>query len=204
MLRVIAIASLLILAACSGDKKSATVTVPPAANTWTLQASPYPVVLMPLGSGGVQFDFPPQDGVHYLVQGRDVPMAGAITIEYEVEMSGGARLVGPPDPKNTCDWPAHFSLYVQRQGDQGTASYAVFRWFSTFQTITPGAHRIVVPLTTEHFSDVFAGRDAGAFEVALRAPQAVGLTFGAGCFAGHGLYAVGGVVRFYVRSFIVG
>lgn len=199
----IAAAAALLLAACK-DEKRGSVAVPPPASTWTFQASPYPIALTPYGVGGVYFDFPPQDGAHYLVQGRTAPMSGSITIEYEVAWSDGAQLVGPPDPKNNCDWPAHFSLYVQRQGDQGTASYQAFRWFSTFQTIRPGSYTLTLPLTTEHFSDVFSGRDQGALDAALAQPQAVGLTFGVGCFAGHGVYALGGQVRFVIKSFTIG
>lgn len=192
------------LAGCGGGGSGPTAAPPPPNTGWQFQYSPGMSQPILDGQGGVYFDFPAQDGVHYLVQGRTAPMSGAIRANIEVTMSPGAVLAGPPDPKNTCPPAPHFGFYFQRVGDNVTdASKRQYRWFGPMTTIEPGTKSIVVTLTVDQWGDVFGGHDPAGFTAALAQPQAVGFTFGHGCFAGHGLFVTGGSARFHIKSFTV-
>jgi len=41
------------------------------------------------------------------------------------------------------------------------------------------------------------------FAAALADPMTIGLTFGGGCFFGHGVYIDGGTARFILTSYVV-
>lgn len=203
-MRILAILLPLLLAACGGGGSNPTMPPPPPSSGWVFQYSPGMVAPSPDGGGGVLFDFPAQDGVHYLVIGRTAPMTGAIYMDYEVTLSQGATLVGPADPTNNCPPLPHFSLYFQRQGDDVTnAAFQSYRWFGAFNNIVAGRTNLTVPLVGTLWTNVFGRQDAAGFAAALANPQVVGMTFGAGCFAGHGLFVTGGTARFHIRSFSV-
>lgn len=197
-------AAILLLAACDGGGSNPTAPPPPAMSMWIFQYSPGMSQPNPDGQGGVWFNFPPQDGVHYMVQGRTAPLSGSIRADIDVTISPGATLTGPLDPKNTCPPVAHFDFYFQRVGDDVTdASKRQYRWFGGRTIIEPGIKSIVLPLTVDKWGDVFGGHDPAGFAAALAQPQVVGLTFGHGCFAGHGLFVTGGTAKFHLRSFAI-
>lgn len=209
MRRLLLLITAVLLAACDAGGKTA--PPPPPGSGWRFQYSPGMSAPIADGQGGVYFDFPSRDGVHYLVQGRTAPLSGAVRAEIEVTMSPGAVLTGPPDPKNTCPPTPHFSFYFQRVGDDVTdARKRQYRWFSPYITIEPAAQSLVVPLTVDQgWIDVFGNGNltqdaiAAGFVSALAQPQAVGMTFGHGCFAGHGLFMGSGTARFHIKSFSV-
>lgn len=198
-----AIVLLFLLAACGGGGSSnPTLPPPPPSSGWVFQYSPGMSQPIPDGQGGAFFDFPSQDGVHYLVISRTAPMSGSITMDYEVTLNG--TLVGPPDPTNNCPPIPHFSMYFQRAGDDITnAAFRAYRWFSAFNNIVAGRNIVTVPLVSTSWTDVFGGSTSEGFAAAAGNPQVVGLVFGAGCFAGHGLFVTGGSARFHIHSFSV-
>jgi hypothetical protein len=128
-----------------------------------------------------------------------------MALRADVIISAGAKLIGPPEPKNTCPDPPHLSLYFQGRGDDFTAGKPNHRWWAPFGfvTIKPGSLDVTVPLSADLWTQVFGRHDPQAFGQAIAQPQAIGLTFGAGCFAGHGLFVTGGTARFHIRSFTV-
>jgi hypothetical protein len=200
---ILALVAALLLSACNENGGSLMPT--PPASTWVFQFSPnMPKTPTPNGSGGVFFDFPSVDGVHYLVRGHSSPLSGTMSMQIEVISTGNPTFVSG-DPKSTaCPTPAAATLYFQRVGDRGTAKYKFYRWFASERyEIKPGIGTYSVPLTVDRWGSVFAEQDAGQFAAALASPMAIGATFGKGCFAGHGIYVTGGAVRMYIRSFTV-
>lgn len=202
------------LAGCSNDSGSGGggggTSVPPVPpdGVWAFQYSPGMLSPAPNGAGGYAFTFPylvyRETGVHYLVQGRHAPLTGSTAIVLDYEVTGEATFISSDPASNACPGPAHFQLYIQRAGYQPTAAYQWFAWFHVPRNdLTPGRRRAVAPLTVDQWANVFAQQDATQFAMTLAQPQAVGMTFGKGCFAGHGVYVTGGSVTFTIHSFEV-
>lgn len=73
-------------------------------------------------------------------------------------------------------------------------------------TLQNSASGVVVtaPLTADQWSDVngqLGSANTAAFADALSNVGAVGMTFGGGCFYGHGVYLDSGSVTFVVTKF---
>lgn len=82
--------------------------------------------------------------------------------------------------------------FFEQAGDNYTQE--TFRWWGNpIEFVLPASNAVVditVPLTPDQWSDVYGviGTNALAgFQAALKNTQNVGMTFGGGCFAGHGL-----------------
>ena len=202
------LALLLLLAACNEDTVP---NIPPTAgsNPWVFQYSPN----MPQqpavdgAAGSYQFAFPAADGVHYLVQKRTLPIVGDMFIDLEIV--GGGVLFGSDAAGQACGGPAHMGLYFQRLGDNFGGDQPNGRWFSTqrYDLSQIGSGSLAVPMDPAQWGNVFGklGDDIStgmgtAFKETAAQPQAMGLTFGRGCFAGHGIYAQG-QVTFKIRDF---
>lgn len=186
-----------------------------APSAWAFQYSPG-LTAPNAAPQGFQFNFPVYDhqpttdcaaatcpSVHYLTTS-----AGARIVSSSVRLAATIATVGDPvfqyklKPDNICDAPAAAALYFQRAGDNmsGAGAYEFYRWFSTDITIvlTPGAFAIELPLKpTSVWVSVFGrkGDDkdpavAAGFISALANVDRIGMTFGGGCFKGHGVNPV--------------
>jgi len=112
---------------------------------------------------------------------------------------------------NTCATPATVRLFLERKNDDLSEEF--YRWWA--HTIsyelqaTPGNITLTVPLTPDQWSSVY-GRtgnyDAAAlagFQDALQNLGNVGMTFGGGCFFGHGVNVSGGSARFALINYTI-
>ncbi len=112
-------------------------------------------------------------------------------------------------PDNPCAYPAHVRAYIEQKFKQDIV-YApgTYRWWSNPIAIelTYGTFTAVTSFTPDQWSDTFGERGTDAlagFAAALAHPQAVGMTFGGGCFFGHGVSVSGGTASFTLRSFTI-
>lgn len=80
---------------------------------------------------------------------------------------------------------------------------ASYRWFSRDAlTLKAGEQSMTVPLQVSSWINVNGqSSDGTGFQAAIYDPQAVGLTFGGGCFKGHGVNIDKGSARFILLSF---
>jgi hypothetical protein len=109
---------------------------------------------------------------------------------------------------NTCITPAHVRLYMERKKNPNS-EYS--RWWAnpTSYELAAGSITMTVPLTPDQWSDVngrFGNADSTAtanFRQAIQSLGSVGMTFGGGCFFGHGVNVSGGTARFTVTDFSV-
>jgi hypothetical protein len=204
------------IAACS-DPFPTPPAVPTSltAQTWNIQYSPgmpaHPVSV----NGGWYFDFPPPQcgaagvcSVHYVT----TPVKLSIRPDAQVEAILQISTTGAPvfnyrlNPNNTCDYPAHARLYLQRTGDDlsGQGEYEFYRWFSheVAYRLEPGTAHLAAALTPAQWTSVFGKKGdydvaaATGFVQALRLLGRVGFVFGGGCFYGHGVNVSGGTARF--------
>jgi hypothetical protein len=113
-------------------------------------------------------------------------------------------------PDNTCDAPANVSLYMQRVGDDLTAAKQYYRWWTvgSYQ-IKAGQHTFAAPLQPAAWLSVLGihgDKQPAEFAAAKQNLSVLGLTFGGGCFKGHGVNVKpgSGTSRFTLVSFTAG
>lgn len=130
----------------------------------------------------------------------------AISLTFKVENSDAAynAAIHSSSNNSTDTNPASFHLFLERRNDDVTdRSKAGYRQWGDVgyvfgsadnQTIT-----IVVPLTDEHWSNVF-GEHTG-LAATLNDLAYVGLTFGGHSFFGHGIQTTGGSARLVMHDY---
>ena len=158
---------------------------------------------------GWSFDFPAQDGVHYLAQPVSGYASEIARAKFRIETTGTPFFDWRTNPNNTCDNPATVRLYLQRRGDDLTAAKEFFRWWSNpvAYTLAPGAGDLVAPLEPARWSSVLGrkGTDSAAasdgFQAALADLGHIGMTFGGGCYHGHGVFVTRGSARSIATEF---
>lgn len=206
MIRALAAAVIFALAGCSGGGPKDTSAI------WAIQYSAgMPETATTQGSG-FRFDFPAAGGhVNYLVH-ENPPLVGRFAMNGEVVASADTVFRYDTNANNTCPGTANTRFYFQRRGDDmsGNGVMQYYRWWATnLLTLAPGPFSIATALEPGNWSSVFGVRgDAtpeslAAFNAAKADPIVMGLTFGGGCFAGHGVYISPGSASFAVSRFVV-
>jgi hypothetical protein len=143
--------------------------------------------------------------VHYLLTRGGGPIIGHY-IAMTVEISGSPEFRYKLRANNTCDAPASVRLLIQRKDDDYTKEF--HRWWSNPLAIKlePGRHSINVPLTPDQWSSVLGKKGNAApreFAAALNDVEYIGMTFGGGCFFGHGVNVSGDEATFTLKAFAV-
>ncbi len=221
--------SALALAGCgSGSSNNPTPPFPfptpmPGISAWTIRYSPG-MPTQPTATGsGFSFNFPtgrgcpaPRAGndptqpsfnvsacshVDYVTRGP-MPLNGSLTIDYTI--TGNNPVWGyTTAATNTGGAPPQLTLMVEHTNDQYLGN-GLWRWDSNIRTpIGPGHFHVTVPLTFSSWAAV-AGSSPGTqaqFQDVLSNLGAVGLVFGGGDSAGHGLYLTSGSATFILNSF---
>jgi hypothetical protein len=112
---------------------------------------------------------------------------------------------------NTCTTPATVRLFLERRNDDFSQEF--YRWWANPTGYdlqpTPGNVTLTVPLAPDQWSSVYGkfgnSDDASlaGFWDALANLDRVGMTFGGGCFFGHGVNVSGGSARFVLLEYTV-
>ena len=161
-------------------------------------------------SGHLMFDFPKDGSINYLYNVRPPKeINGSVSISVQITTTGPVVFNYMTEPFNTCTTPGSARPFIWANGN----SFAEFdRWWSNPGTLPlePGSATLTVRLEPDQWSSVngkFGNADAAAqagFTNALKNVSSVGLTFGGGCFFGHGINVEGGGARFAIVSYRVG
>jgi hypothetical protein len=180
---------------------------------WTLTA--FNAKGQPSNAGsGTTFTFPSAGGVTRLLTSGGAINGSSLTVTAQITTTGSPQFLPSPEPGNTCDAPATARPYFELRGwDSGQHQWDLnqeyYRWWSNPVAITLGAGTttITVPLTPESWSSVQGrfGTDnptaTQEFYNTLADVGKIGLSFGAGCFFGHGVYVSGGTATFTLQAF---
>jgi hypothetical protein len=194
-----------------GTTSSGVLSTKPEA--WVFQYSPRMFwTPMPANAGLWYFDFPDSPGsVHYLVTSySSATRPQSISMTFHMETGGPVVFHGNLSPDNDCIAPARVRLYFQKTDDDWVSDGN--RWWSnpvSAELDTSGASDVTlsVPLTPDKWSTVsgeFGNQDETTqawFFHALDKVGKVGMTFGGGCFFGHGVNISGGSARFVLTDF---
>ena len=122
------------------------------------------------------------------------------------EISGPGLFENRLEAENTCWRVSTVRLFIQRSNDDLVDDS--FRWWSNPEAIIlkEGEHTMEVPLTPDHWSNV-AGKKGDTlpkqFYAALENAGNIGMTFGGGCFFGHGVNVSGGHSTFTLKRFAI-
>ena len=200
---------------------------PPPAPRLTLTASAWnirysaglPAHPSPLaGMSGWWVNLPVAPGsLNYLTTPYTTPMPQDKSVTFTaqiVAMDGTPVFNFMLEPWNTCDYPAHVRAYFEQQAPKGcpdatyTCAPATARWWANpiAVELAVGVVTVTVPLTPEQWSDAegeIGSAQLAGFAAALGHPAAIGLTFGGGCFFGHGVNVSGGTARFILSNYVV-
>ena len=136
----------------------------------------------------------PPGSIHY-VTFRHGSLAGKrrIVMRYRLEAAPGVRVEARTAPGT----PGIITPYFQQAGDDwsGEGIFEAYRWYATFatQTITPGEHEMVAPLSGKWTAveTSSAATNPGGFAAAVANADQVGFVLGGGDGYGHGVYATG-------------
>jgi hypothetical protein len=192
------VALALLLAACNDEASPAART--PSVSYWKIAYSPNMPASMSGTEGNWYFDFPSQNGVHYIYKLAPAIKAGQ-TITMHFAITGNANFV-PTEGTAT----ARVRLFLQQRGDTLTAQEPYKRWWSLpYTELREGEFTLTVSLSPDQWSSVLGQRGAevpNEFDAAIPNLENVGFTFG-GTFAGHGVYVTGGNARFILKQYSV-
>ncbi len=135
-----------------------------------------------------------------------VPVAGikgrSITVTGRIVTSGPVQFSYRTEPANTCISPfAIAHLYIERAID--FSDYGRFWSTPLHIDLKAGAFSVTVNLNSANWTSVFGHRNAGRFADTLAHARRIGLTFGGGCFFGHGVNVRGGTARFVVTKYAI-
>jgi hypothetical protein len=124
--------------------------------------------------------------------------------------TSGAPVFNFRQTGNECTSPATARPFFW--SDSGSKWGEFQRWWSNptaYQLQAGGEHTVTVPLNPGAWSSVFGKRgdfdeaSLAGFTEAIATMKHVGVTFGGGCFFGHGVNVSGGTARFILKSYAI-
>jgi hypothetical protein len=201
-----------------------------APNFWKIYGRFVPTEYNPTAaSNGWQFSFP-LDAVHncpgaacvavgYVTTPYTLPITGrSITITYQVMATPGTVFNARTEDDNNCYnnesvLQTHFSFILARSGDAALGFPDGCRWFSPANSVlmmpTNSVASYTVSLGPSNWIGVY-GQTGNSSATALAAFKAtianmgnIGLVFGGGCFAGHGIYLDAGSATFNLLRIVI-
>jgi hypothetical protein len=178
------------------------------------------------GSGAWYFDFPTDsnypacisnpnvncNSVNYVTNSYSGSATHSVTITFQILTTGVPTFNYVMETDNTCtSTPATVRLFLERRNDD--LSQEFYRWWANPTVYdlqaTSGDVTMTVPFTPDQWSSVYGklgSQDAttlAGFQDALSNLGHVGMTFGGGCFFGHGVNISGGTARFALISYTI-
>ena len=163
---------------------------------------------------GWSFDFPRGTdckhkhdcfGVHYVTTPyrKPIPVNATLITSFQIMTQGEVRFNYRLEASNTCFSPATVRAFLQRADDDLYAASGRF-WSNPIATIlAPGNFTMAIKLHPDQWTNVEGKHDQEGFEALLGKIGNVGITFGGGCFFGHGVNVEGGSARFVMSSFAI-
>jgi hypothetical protein len=125
-----------------------------------------------------------------------------------MQVDGSATFGYQTEPFNTCVYPANARPFFW-SNNNGAGEFD--RWWANRDAfvLASGQVTLTVPLIGDRWSSVYGklgSTDAAAsagFASALSHVSSIGLTFGGGCFFGHGVYLDSGSATFTILNYSV-
>ena len=177
----------------------------PSAPTWTVESG------LPTNGNTVTFPNSGPPFLNYLTKKVNGIQTSALSINYTITTTGNPVFDYRTNTNNTCGngYPGTVRLFLQRKGDNfsGSDVYQQYRYWSVsgFAELKPGTNTITATLDPSNWTDVYGKKGSDfpdRFQAAIQNAENVGVTFGGGCFYGHGVFVTGGTATFTINSFV--
>jgi hypothetical protein len=189
----------------------AQMTLPLDRNAWLTTGWKAPRVFQ--SEGGVALNVPIHRAtrlstVNYLLTSVNRPITGsAMSVTLKVATSGDPVFNYQFESGNTCLTPATVRPYIERVNWEYGGEF--FRWWSNpvAYKLGQGTITLTVPLSPESWSSVygklgsFSPEARQGFYDALQNMGRMGLSFGGGCFFGHGVNVSNGEATFTLLNY---
>jgi hypothetical protein len=128
--------------------------------------------------------------------------SSTLTLRFHIETTGGVQFQPLLSPDNVCNSPATVRPIIQRIGDDMTLGKGPdYRFWGPPITLADGGVDVTVPLAPDQWINVNGQYSPAGFAEALAKVWRIGVTFGGGCFAGHGVNISGGTAKFTMTAF---
>ncbi len=170
-----------------------------AAAGWEIRYSTGVTLKAPALGQEFSFNFPLLPGsVHYITKPLALPAGGAASASFTITTTAEPAFDYHTAANNICANPAAVRLFLQRQGDDmsGKGDYEFYRWWSnTGAVLKQGSATLTVALEPSLWTSVYGRKgdaNPAAFADAMAHLGNVGVTFGGGCFYGHGVRILNG------------
>ena len=175
------------------------------------------------GPGTWYFDFPVDpnypaciasqncNSVGYVTETHSGPVSHSVSMTFQIVTTGAPVFNYVMESDNTCNTPATVRLFLERKNDDLAEEF--YRWWANpvgyeLQP-TSGDVTMTVPLTPDQWSSVYGkignynATTLAGFQDVLTNLGRAGMTFGGGCFFGHGVNVSGGTARFVLISYSI-
>ena len=180
---------------------------------WEIRFS-YDMPNRPYAHGpGWAFDFPIGSncsakngcpGVHYITTKyiTPIPAHAVLILSFEIEADSSSVFNFKLEKDNACDGaPASVRAILQRADDDLYGASNRFWSNPASVVLAPGEHTMTVELSLDQWTNVEGERSESGFAEILKNMGNIGVTFGGGCFFGHGVNVSGGGARFIMTRF---
>ena len=213
LLRSCVAGAALLLTGCGGNNSppppNPFPTPPPG--IWQVLYGSMPITLV---GAGFTFEFPQDCAINpalgykeckagYITRGWGGPITEGKTfsMHYRIEATEGTLFRYDTKPDNTCGpgYPGIVGFYMQAATDPVNG-----RWYlknEKANTLKAGEFDFSALVSTDVWTGVYPGSYGAAWSATLANVGAVGVVFGGGCFAAHGVNVSGGTARFTLDSY---
>jgi len=193
------------------------ITIPLTPSLWRLEHVSGNITHPNLINGALRFDFPQYpngDWVNYFdlqyPNSLDISTSSYLTMTIRVTTTGTPTFHYDSNPDNTCSVPAHVRPYFA-VSESNPEYNTTGRWWSNpiAYQLAAGTITLTIPLTPDSWSDVngqFGNLNATTvvrFAATKAGVREIGMTFGGGCFFGHGVSVANGTATFQLLSYSV-
>ncbi len=215
---------LLMATGCGSSNERSSSANQGATAGWRIQYSPSMPPDPTLGGPGTwYFDFPSDpnypacipsqncNSVGYVTNSYSGPVTHSVSMTFQIVTTGAPSFNYVMESDNTCTTPASVRLFLERKNDDFTGEF--YRWWANpvgyeLQPMS-GNVTLTVALTPDQWSSVYgkvgnydATTLAGFHDVLTNLGRA-GMTFGGGCFFGHGVNVSDGTARFVLINYTI-
>lgn len=165
-------------------------------------------------TGGWYFNFPKGTncsdkyncpGVHYVTNTffKVIPKGATLNIKLKIVADPTTVFNYQLEKSNTCISPAAVRAFLQKINDNMIASNGRF-WSNPGKvTLANGIFTLSVPLVSDQWTNVDGQHSVTGFAKILNNMGNIGITFGGGCFFGHGVNVSGGTAKFIMTGFSI-
>lgn len=207
MKKILAALAFLLLAGCNNPIVSNPFSKTPV---WKLESRDSDISnILQVNGNQTSFTWPAAPtSVGYLTKAVNGLQVG-VSMNFTVSAADSVVFDYRTEADNKCGTgsPGTIRLYFQRKGDNwtGQGEFQHYRYWAvsngSWTKLEDGTYTITAMLDPAQWTDVYGKKGSDfpdAFQAAVKNAERFGVTFGGGCFFGHGVFVTGGTAKFTI------